>query len=144
MNPYPYTIQNFCTITGTTATNPSSYYYFFYNWVYTEIPCNTSRTEVIGTDTCFVGLNDLFAGGGLEVYPNPTSGKFEVKFNTEDAMNFTVRITDPIGKNFVSENFEKFSGEFKRSYDLSKLAKGIYLLEIKSGDKSVSKKIMVQ
>ena len=59
-------------------------------------------------------------------------------------MNFTVRITDPIGKNFVSENFEKFSGEFKRSYDLSKLAKGIYLLEIKSGDKSVSKKIMVQ
>ncbi|MFM7725736.1 MAG: hypothetical protein ACKO7B_03470, partial [Flavobacteriales bacterium] len=30
---FPYTIQNFCSITGSTATsNPGNYYYFFYNW----------------------------------------------------------------------------------------------------------------
>ncbi len=139
---YPYT-STYVNITGSNAGSPG-YYYFFYNWTYTEITCNTSRTEVIGTDTCFVGLADLFTNGSMNVFPNPTSGKFEISFESANTRDFTIRISDPTGKSIISESFERFNGEFKRNYDLSKIAKGVYVLEVISNEKTVSKKLVVQ
>jgi hypothetical protein len=130
-------------ITGSNAGSPG-YYYFFYNWTYTEITCNTARTEVIGTDTCFVGIADVFSGGSMNVFPNPSQGKFEVGFEAGSSRNFTIRISDPSGKAVMKETFERFSGEFRRSYDLSKIAKGVYVLEIISSERTISKKLVVQ
>ncbi|MFM8917296.1 MAG: T9SS type A sorting domain-containing protein, partial [Bacteroidota bacterium] len=135
--------STYLKITGSNAGSPG-YYYFFYNWTYTEITCNTSRTEVIGTDTCFVGLADLFTSGNMNVFPNPTSGKFEISFESANTRDFTIRISDPAGTSIISESFERFNGEFKRNYDLSKLAKGVYVLEVISNEKTVSKKLVVQ
>ena len=135
--------SSYVNITGSNAGSPG-YYYFFYNWTYTEITCNTARTEVTGTDTCFVGIADVFSGGAMNVFPNPSQGKFEVGFEAGSSRNFTVRISDPSGKALLQETFERFSGEFRRSYDLSKIAKGVYVLEIISSERTISRKLVVQ
>ncbi|MFM7078700.1 MAG: T9SS type A sorting domain-containing protein, partial [Bacteroidota bacterium] len=134
--------SSFVNITGSNAGSPG-YYYFFYNWIYTDITCNTSRTQVIGTDTCFVGLNDLFAEGSLNVFPNPTQGKFEVNFDAGGSRDFIIRISETTGKMVLNETYEAFSGEFRKSYDMSKIAKGVYVLEIISNDRSFSKKLVL-
>ncbi|MFZ9942915.1 MAG: T9SS type A sorting domain-containing protein, partial [Bacteroidia bacterium] len=135
--------STYVNITGSNAGSPG-YYYFFYNWTYTEITCNTSRTEVTGTDTCFVGMPDVFANGSMSVFPNPSNGKFEVSFETAAARDFTIRIVDPAGKSVISETYERFDGAFRRMYDLSRIAKGVYVLEVISNERTVSKKLVIQ
>src|SRR4030095_8184046 len=84
---YPYS-SSLINITGSNAGSPG-YYYFFYNWVYTEITCNTGRTAVIGEDTCFVGLNEIDVNNLLQINPNPGSGLYNIAFNSNVSGAYT-------------------------------------------------------
>jgi hypothetical protein len=134
--------SSYVNITGSNAGSPG-YYYFFYNWTYTEITCNTSRTEVFGTDSCFVGIADIFGERGFEVYPNPNNGRFEISFTSEQPRDFVIRITNSIGQTVSSTSHNMIAGSFRKDFDLRTLAKGIYQVEVISGDKSSKRKIVI-
>jgi PKD repeat protein len=138
---YPYT-SSLINITNSNAGSPG-YYYFFYNWIYTEITCNTARTQVIAEDTCSVGLNDVFINGSFDIFPNPSKGKFELMFNVDNTSDVTVRVLNNLGQAVIREEIVKHSGEFRRSYDLTKAGAGIYMIEISSGDSKVSRKLVI-
>ncbi|MFM7079507.1 MAG: T9SS type A sorting domain-containing protein [Bacteroidota bacterium] len=44
----------------------------------------------------------------------------------------------------MTETFERFSGEFRRNYDVSKIAKGVYVLEVISNERTISRKLVVK
>ena len=75
------------------------------------------------------------------VYPNPTSGKFNVKFNTLD--DSEVKLFDIRGRSIYQEQFEAKGGKFNEQLNFSDLSKGIYVLNITSGDKNYVKKIVI-
>lgn len=138
---YPYTSTHI-NITNSNASIPG-YYYFFYNWVYTEVVCNTGRTEVIAEDTCAVGLNDLFTTNSVELFPNPSKGKFDLHFTAAQNSDLTIHITDPLGKAIMVQPLTAVSGEIRKSFDLTSFGAGVYLMEITSGEKIVSRKVVV-
>jgi ribosomal protein S19 len=76
----------------------------------------------------------------LNVYPNPGSGVFNIA--TAADVSGTIEVYDAIG-NKVS-TFSITQGASNHTLDLSGYARGIYLLHMISGDKAMSRKIILQ
>lgn len=141
---YPYNDggSNAVTITNSNAGSPG-YYYFFYNWQFTNIICNTSRTAITATDTCLVGVNDLFLNNHIDIYPNPNNGIFTASFNIENNDNLTVRISNELGQIVYEEKLENFSGTYSKKMDISSFRKGVYMLSVSNSKNETVKKVLV-
>jgi hypothetical protein len=87
---------------------------------------------------------DIQLMDNLIVYPNPTRGLFNISFNAEKIDNFEITIVDAFGKLITQENKKDFIGEFTKRVDLSGYPKGIYMLQIKTTNSFVSKRIVLQ
>jgi len=95
-----------------------------------EIPGNKQKDKI-------EGLHDL------SYFPNPTTGKFTLKFEYENTNDVVIKILDSNSKEVFSELLEDFSGDYSREIDLSGKSKGNYIIKISIGDKSISKKIVL-
>lgn len=81
----------------------------------------------------------------LNVYPNPGNGQLNLDFELAEKGPVQLLVTDVQGKEVYKEEFmSNGSGMQSRKLDLSGQAGGIYLLKIKTGNKSVVKKIVLQ
>lgn len=79
---------------------------------------------------------DNFSSKTIAIYPNPTTDKFTVQ---SEVLVDNIIVYDHIGKEVL-----KFE-QAQNVYDISKLAKGIYLLEIKTNsDKKSFHKIVIE
>jgi hypothetical protein len=142
---YPYIDggSNAITITNSNAGAPG-YYYFFYDWQFTNIICNTGRTAVVVTDTCsLTGVNDLFVNNHLDVYPNPNNGEFTVSFNTLNIDNYLIKVTNTIGQTVYEEKLDHFSGAYSNKIDISAFTKGVYMLSVSNSRNQTVKKVLV-
>lgn len=84
-------------------------------------------------------LNDL------NIYPNPASSKLNMDFELTEKGPVEVLLTDLQGKEVHRENFVNAEGGLvHRELDIKNLQSGYYLLKIKSGDKSLVKKLVVE
>jgi len=139
---YPYQ-SSLVNITGSNAGSPG-YYYFFYNWAYTEVTCNTSRTGVTAEDTCFVGLNELNEPGLISILPNPSNGVFEISFPTKEKSEFTLEIFNNLGELVYKNTETAHAGQFIHTVDLSKKASGVFMLKISGHSGSTTRKIIIR
>lgn len=141
---YPYNDggSNALTVTGSNAG--SSYYYFFYDWQFTNIVCNTGRTAVSITDNCsLIGIEDVFTSNLLDIFPNPNNGTFTLTFHTEKTDNYMVRITNTIGQVVHEEKLDGFSGTYSNKLDISAFNKGVYMLSVSNSKNETVKKVLV-
>ncbi|MFM1745215.1 MAG: hypothetical protein RLZZ630_1152, partial [Bacteroidota bacterium] len=140
---YPYT-STAVNITGSNAGSPG-YYYFFYFWNFTEISCNTPRAICTAVDTCAItGLDDLFASESFNVYPNPGNGFFNLEINSRESRNLSVAVSNVLGEKVYSENWTSGIGLIRKPIDLTSMSKGVYLLVISDGNRSISRKLQIQ
>ena len=84
----------------------------------------------------FVSINTI--SNTLKRYPNPTSGKLNIDFSENET--FITEITDLTGKIISS----KSGYNSNLIYNLSSLAGGIYLINIKTEKKNFTKKIIIK
>lgn len=139
---YPYT-GTYCTITNSNAGSPG-YYYFFYNWVLTEITCNTGRTACTVTDTCSTaGINELMTDNQLDVFPNPSNGVFSVDFNAAATDDYKVSITNAVGQTIYNEQLQSFKGNYKRTIDVKPYGSGVYMLSITNSKNEIFRRVVV-
>ena len=78
------------------------------------------------------------------MYPNPTRGLFNINFISDEVDNFEISIVDAFGKLIIQENKKDFIGEFTKQVDLSEYPRGIYMVQIKTENSFVSKRIVLQ
>ena len=81
-------------------------------------------------------LQDLYTRipeGGPLIFPNPTTGNFEIIFPTQPE-NITIELFSMTGKLLIRKEFKNFVGRTLFLTDLQKREQGVYLLRIK--DKS--------
>jgi len=64
--------------------------------------------------------------GNLDVYPNPSRDVFNVTFTSEIIQDLKVRVLNVLGEEVVSEELEKFIGEYTKQINWKENAKGIY------------------
>ncbi|PBQ31921.1 hypothetical protein CNR22_09110 [Sphingobacteriaceae bacterium] len=79
----------------------------------------------------------------LHFYPNPTNGKFNLKFELADKGNTEITILNGEGILVYNEELKNFSGIYDKEIDLSKNPKGIYFVKIRQGNHSQLKKLIL-
>ena len=81
----------------------------------------------------------------LIVSPNPTSGRLLVQMPLLADGNKEVNIvfSDMMGKLILSKKYQVTGDLFKEELELSALAQGTYLLQVQTGDKLISRKIVL-
>ena len=108
-----------------------------------EYACVVTQNGCSDTSNCIkftnVGLNELELQG-ISIYPNPTSKTFGIK-STNDLDNASMQIFNPLGQ--IIYRKEKMSGK-KFEVDISKLANGIYTLELREGERVSRVKVLKQ
>ncbi|RAJ19278.1 putative secreted protein (Por secretion system target) [Gelidibacter algens] len=73
----------------------------------------------------------------LTIYPNPVSNG-KIYITTKDNLTKEVEIYDVLGKKILS------SSVFGKELNISKLTAGIYILKIREGNNSATRKLVVR
>ena len=75
----------------------------------------------------------------INVYPNPTTGKFNV--TVENAGEVVVKVGDILGNVLDVNVTDNLNGTY--SLDLSVVADGVYFVQVKNGEYFATKRITV-
>lgn len=86
--------------------------------------------------------NEITNNGNINVYPNPSSGKFELSIQDIDGV-VSYSVYDALGKEVVNEVFVA-SGKTNRQIDLSELESGSYTLQVNTGKGVFSDQLIKQ
>ena len=141
---YPYTIANKISIkTSSAGTNPTGFYYFFYNWRVKSPTCVSARIAVnaIVDTTCNITsvaeLNAL--ENGFKVFPNPTHHNFTVETNGKIINQ--IRVLDVSGK--VIYTLQNNSIESKLVVNSLNWESGVYFIQINTDSGIFHQKVVV-
>jgi uncharacterized delta-60 repeat protein len=103
----------------------------------TTVTLSNVPVQVTGLCGNAIGVSEFSKNNLISIYPNPNSGIFQIK-SDESLKNATIKIYNTQGQII----FE--STQFVSEIDLSNQPKGIYFIQIKSEEKIINKKIVVQ
>ncbi len=79
------------------------------------------------------------------VFPNPSSSIINVEYDQSKATSdLFLIISDIDGKVIYSETKKAFKGKYNKDFDLGKASKGNYYVEIKSNNRRIVKKVVIQ
>eukprot|EP01012_Entosiphon_sulcatum_P048711 TRINITY_DN67231_c0_g1_i1.p1 TRINITY_DN67231_c0_g1~~TRINITY_DN67231_c0_g1_i1.p1 ORF type:complete len:893 (+),score=56.38 TRINITY_DN67231_c0_g1_i1:51-2681(+) len=80
-------------------------------------------------------VNTLGSIEDFGLYPNPTTGKFRLQFNSAVALNdVTINITSITGQLVMQKVVKHEGGTFTQDLDMSNQARGVYVVELRSAD----------
>ena len=80
----------------------------------------------------------------IEIYPNPSTGNFSVKFNSPEKDDVTIKVYNANGTEVFSKTVNDFNGEYKTEIDLDDKSSGAYFMVISQKDRVLTEKIIIQ
>ena len=97
-------------------------------------------TSVKETDRPFAGKTDL-----CQNYPNPFNSKTIIRFDLDQASQVTLEILDVLGQcvQTIYQDKPMPAGRHQIDFDASLLPSGIYLYQIKSGNRMEKRKMVI-
>jgi len=105
-------------------------------------------TNACGTDDTTITVNGInlvenTLARSLMVYPNPAQDMVSISFdNASTNDNVIIRVLDLSGKEMRVYESAADKAAFEQSIDISKLAKGVYMLEISNGSLKANKRLV--
>lgn len=114
---------------------------FDFNTANGASPAGNSLIEIITTVT---GIAETTKEMQFMVYPNPSNNVFTLNYSTPAKGKISLTVTNQLGAIIYSESKRDVTGEYVNTIDMSKYAKGIYFLELLSGDERLVRKIILQ
>ncbi|RLD80311.1 MAG: hypothetical protein DRJ15_07360 [Bacteroidetes bacterium] len=91
-----------------------------------------------------VGVEEPVAFTELEVFPNPATDALNVNFQLDNSQSIEMRLVNVTGEAIYSDKLTNVSGSVNHKIDVSNFAKGIYILNLTSGEGTVNKKIIIK
>ena len=109
-------------------------------------PCtgNVTDTKVVTFDAC-TGIpvqNNLETA--LSIRPNPAHGTVAITMNVISTSAAMLTITSTDGKLIYSEQVQAANAPIMKNLDISGYAKGIYVVQLKTGKQVITEKMIVQ
>ena len=80
----------------------------------------------------------------IEIYPNPSNGKMILEYSTHEKLSSRVEVFDLTGKVVWQKVIDFNKSKEKLPLDLSGLHSGTYLILFTTGDKSLTKSIIIE
>ena len=102
--------------------------------------CTATSTLTIVVDP--VGINDIALENGVDIFPNPSNGMFNVNFDLTEAADIKMTVVNAIGEVVRDYNLTNINSH-KMQIDLSSEADGFYFVNFLSNDTVVTKRISV-
>ncbi|MFN8287297.1 MAG: T9SS type A sorting domain-containing protein [Chitinophagales bacterium] len=91
-----------------------------------------------------IGVAEVEAGiSSFNLFPNPTTGKFNVSVGLRESSSVVFTIYDVKGA-LVMQTKEAAANQFTKAFDLTPYAKGTYTLNIKTANGSINKRIVTE
>jgi bacillolysin len=123
------------------TANTTGYYYYFYDWMVEAPDCISERSTAIAT-VYPLGITEPTTSFMVSVYPNPAYTQLHLNISTDQGVTALVNIRDMLGRIITTKDFEK-AKDIIYSFDVSTWASGVYSVEIKTDQNSVSKQIVI-
>jgi hypothetical protein len=111
---------------------------YYTGWTSGGVPAMSFTLASMGTSTQDVERKEI---ENVKVMPNPTSDQFTVSYSLEDVSDVQYIMTDLSGRLVHIEKSFDVTNESK-TFDISKFAPGVYLLNIVSNNGSTVKRII--
>jgi hypothetical protein len=130
----------FNSVNNFTVASSGSYHIAFHAFLPITAPTTGSsslRVDLV-TLSLATSLNENANPGGVSVFPNPTSGIFNLRVMKFE--NANVRIFDAIGK----EVFNTRMNDTQTLIDLSNQSNGLYFVQVEGRDFSYTQKVTVE
>jgi hypothetical protein len=107
-------------------------------------------------------VNQLLAGGNLnintsgsfryeenstsefKVYPNPNHGQFTVEFQSENEQQLTLKVIDLSGRVIMEEGRSVSEGTNSMSFDVSRIAGGIYIISTTLDQQTLFTRMLIE
>ena len=80
----------------------------------------------------------------VTIYPNPTNQNITIYTYFEQSVNVKTEIRDITGRLIASESTTNVNGNYQKTFDVSNLANGVYLINLIMNDRIVVKKFVKQ
>jgi hypothetical protein len=107
----------------------------------------TDAVGCVSTQICenvtVSAVNDLHVSK-FNIYPNPTTDFLTLDFYATIKGNYSVKIISSNGEQVYEDKILDFNGDYSKNINLSKLAKGNYIIQIHSDHQVVYRKILLQ
>ena len=105
--------------------------------------CNNTAIHTVNVQIC-TGIPIGNNNNNLSVYPNPATGMVTISFDAKGNDNYTIRLFDMPGRIVLEDAFESTKGNNKHDFSLDNIAKGIYIIELRTGDSFNKVKLIIQ
>lgn len=79
----------------------------------------------------------------FKVYPNPSSGIFNIEFTSKNTSNVNIAVFDLLGRKIMQKTYINSVTAFKDALDISHISSGLYILQVKRGNEISSQKIQI-
>ena len=148
---------------GSGSQNATSYSWDFGNGLTGNMPMDTTSYAVngqytvtlivsnaCGSDTATmnimvdIGLEENPIARSLNIFPNPTSGSVNIEFEVPTSAEAFIRILDMRGRVIMQRREGNLNGSYREQWDVSSLAKGMYMIEIESGDMKAERRLSIR
>jgi len=96
------------------------------------------------SDGSGAGITENNAINNISIFPNPTENNVKINFTVNTLQNVQLSLLDIIGNSVYNETMTNFIGNFDKSLDLSKYAKGIYIVRIKANNNTYNQKLVIK
>jgi hypothetical protein len=102
----------------------------------------TYLLDINAIRTSTSGIGDADISGAVNVYPNPATDILFVEQINGQAPISSIRLSDMAGKQVWFEQVSGPSGI--HTIPVSKLEKGVYMIQLNSGKEMVTRKVVIQ
>jgi subtilisin-like proprotein convertase family protein len=121
------------------------------NWSFNfkdAVAGNTGTINSIALEICKnlvtpILANNIFDFKDFALFPNPNSGNFTVRFDSNSSGKIAINVVDLSGRIIFEKSYTN-TGLFDENIKLEKTQAGIYLVSITDGDKKIVKRIVIE
>jgi len=102
----------------------------------------SANVQFIVNESFVTKTDELWNGGTLNIFPNPTKDLMSVEVDLKNQSNIQINVINLLGKTMISENVNMGVGMNTLSFNLSQLPSGVYFLNLTDGSGMVTRRIV--
>lgn len=133
---------------GNTSTemNPTHLYSAAGTYTVTMTVTNDCGTSTFTNDIIVttVGVEEIAGLGTITVYPNPSTGLFQLDVNLNESLTLDIVVTNMLGEEVAVSQINALDGIHSGVIDLTSKAPGVYFLNVISDNNTIKTQVLVK
>ncbi len=102
--------------------------------------CGSADT-VFAVNIAGIGIEEEELAASLNIFPNPTRDVLNVVIDNHESRTYSFELINALGQVIADEQVKNARGRTEVRFDLSNRAQGIYLLRVRSGNATITRRI---